>query len=116
MTDNTTPTGVTQGASAQVVSTNRLDQGGEIVAGTAEGARTLVVAKPQIEAIILRGQKHVPPSGRHSQQSHRRAQQRASAEGHATIQEHHASDRSTLKAEIGRLAALKAARKTKPLI
>jgi hypothetical protein len=81
---------------------------------TIEGKPSNVVAKPQTIAMTVRGQKYIPPQGRHSQQSHRRAQARAAAQGDATVQDQHAHDRSNVKAELGRLAALKVTQKPNP--
>jgi hypothetical protein len=105
MTEQTTTKDAAQVNSEPTSSTLPLDQ-----VGVARSS-----AKELPEAILVRGQRHVPPAGRHSQQSHRRAQARAAAEGHATIQEQHAHDRTTVKAEADRIAARKAARKTKSL-
>ncbi len=66
-----------------------------------------IVIATQPVAKTVRGQKYHAPIGRHSQQSHRRAQERADAGGHGTSKEQHDHDRSAIKAEVERLAALK---------
>ncbi len=48
-----------------------------------------------------KGKKHVSPPGRHSQQTHRRADERGAAEGHTTEKALHAHDRSVELAEQG---------------
>lgn len=50
--------------------------------------------------ITTKGQKYVSPPGRHSQQTHRLAEERAAAQGHATEKEQHAHDRSLVRAEL----------------
>ena len=60
------------------------------------------VAAPVL--ITVRGQRYVAPAGRHSQQTHRRAAERAAAEGFTTVKELHAHDRSLIVAEISRKA------------
>jgi len=83
-------------------------------AATARSAPPAVNPKPVPVAKGIRGQKYFAPEGRHSQQSHRRAQERAEAEGHATPQQQHAHDRGNVKAEVSRLAALKLPQKPNP--
>lgn len=78
------------------------------------GQQSNLVAKPETLLRTVKGQKYIAPAGRHSQQSHRRAQARADAQGNATIQEQHAHDRSNVKAELSRLAALKVTQKPNP--
>lgn len=46
----------------------------------------------------VRGQRHIAPPGRHSKQTHPRAQARAEAQGHTTEKELHAYDRSIIVA------------------
>jgi hypothetical protein len=72
---------------------------------TATVATTTVV--PQYTPILTRGQKYVSPEGRHSKQTHRRAEARGSAAGHANEKEQHAHDRQTVEAEIDRIAQAK---------
>lgn len=59
----------------------------------------------QMPSKTVRGQKHISPPERHSQQSHRRAEARAAAQGHATEKEQHAHDRSILVAELEKRTA-----------
>ena len=63
---------------------------------------------PQPAPKTIKGQKYVSPLGRHSQQTHRRAEERATASGFTTEKEQHADDRSTVEAEIDRVAHEKA--------
>lgn len=55
-------------------------------------------------AVTTRGQKYVSPEGRHSRQTHRRAEERAAADGHTTEKEQHDHDRTVVTAEIDRVA------------
>jgi hypothetical protein len=63
-------------------------------------AKDIAVLVPQVLPKTTKGQKHVSPPERHSQQTHRRAEARAAAEGHATEQEQHAHDRSLVVARL----------------
>jgi len=58
--------------------------------------------------VLKKGQKYVSPEGRHSQQTHRRAEVRATANGHTTEKEQHAHDRNVVVTEIDRKAQQKA--------
>ena len=69
------------------------------------------VAAPQPAAKTVRGQRYVSPEGRHSQQTHRRAEERAAAGGHADEKAQHAHDRAAVEAEIDRIATQKANQK-----
>src|ERR1700722_12690923 len=51
------------------------------------------------------GQRYEAPAGRHSQQSHRLAQLRASDAGHASEKEQHDHDRKTKSEKIAKTAA-----------
>jgi hypothetical protein len=81
---------------------------------TTADAQPKEIATPAAILKTVRGQRYIAPPGRHSQQSHRRAQARAAAQGNATIEEHHAQDRSMVKTELSRLAALKVTQKPNP--
>ena len=67
-------------------------------------SKAVKAAAPERAAVTVKGQKYVSPEGRHSQQTHRRAEARATADGHTTEKEQHDHDRSTVEAEIGRVA------------
>ncbi|MCW3055877.1 MAG: hypothetical protein JWN14_5047 [Chthonomonadales bacterium] len=62
----------------------------------------------QYVPVLKKGQKYVSPEGRHSQQTHRRAEVRATASGHTTEKEQHAHDRNAVETEINRKANQKA--------
>ncbi len=62
---------------------------------------------PSWTPITTRGQKYVAPAGRHSQQTHRLAQDRAAAGGHESEKELHAHDRNLLETELKRRADLR---------
>jgi hypothetical protein len=66
----------------------------------------------QPASVTTRGQKYVSPEGRHSQQTHRRAEERATADGHTSEKEQHDHDRSAVTAEINRLEAAKVSQRT----
>lgn len=53
-------------------------------------------ALPARVPITKKGQRYVAPEGRHSQQTHRRAEERAAVAGHATEKEQHAHDRTAM--------------------
>jgi hypothetical protein len=65
----------------------------------------------QYVPVLKRGQKYVSPEGRHSQQTHRRAVVRATADGHTTEKEQHAHDRNVVATEIDRVVQQKANQK-----
>ena len=67
--------------------------------------------KPSANPILVAGQKHVPPAGRHSQQTHRRAAERAVEQGHATEREQHDHDREGVLAAIQKVSDGKDAQK-----
>lgn len=69
-------------------------------------------AAPQRASVTTLGQKYVSPEGRHSQQTHRRAEARAAADGHTTEKEQHAHDRSAVETEINRVEAAKVSQRT----
>lgn len=69
---------------------------------TPRATRRADVPPPPIKTV--KGQRHVAPAGRHSQQTHRRAQERAAAAGNATEKEQHAHDRSAVEAKLTRRA------------
>jgi len=62
----------------------------------------------QYVPVLKKGQKYVSPEGRHSQQTHRRAEVRATEGGHTTEKEQHAHDRNAVVTEIERKAQQKA--------
>ncbi|HLK59732.1 MAG TPA: hypothetical protein VKU00_24435 [Chthonomonadaceae bacterium] len=81
--------------------------------GVANGAVAIVPqAAPPPIPIVTKGQKYVAPSGRHSQQTHRRAEERATALGHTTEKELHAHDRGVVSAELNRQAEQKLKQQT----
>jgi hypothetical protein len=112
MTDHNTSPGKTNDDLGQPTLTGRIDQVADAAAVTKPNARPRIVVTPL--PITVKGQKYIPPAGRHSQLSHRRAQERSAAQGHSTIQEQHDHDRSMVKAEISRIAALKVTQKPNP--
>jgi len=59
-------------------------------------------ALPVAAAKTVKGQKYVSPLGRHSRQTHRRAEERATAAGFTTEKEQHADDRAAVETEISR--------------
>src|SRR5690348_6952859 len=60
---------------------------------------------PTTFPVTKKGQKYVAPAGRHSQQTHRHAEERAAAQGHISEKEQHAHDRSVVKTGLDRRAA-----------
>jgi hypothetical protein len=68
-------------------------------------AKISAAVPPQLPLKTKSGQKHIAPPGRHSQQTHRRADARAAAQGHTTEKEQHAHDRSIVVAEQDKRAA-----------
>ena len=62
---------------------------------------------PQPAPKTTKGQKYVSPLGRHSQQTHPRAEARAAADGHTSEKEQHAHDRAAVETEITRVEAAK---------
>ena len=80
-------------------------------AGEKKQAKSKAVA-PQAAPVTTRGQKYVSPEGRHSQQTHRRAEERATADGHTTEKEQHDHDRSAVTAELNRSETAKATQRT----
>lgn len=61
--------------------------------------------------VTVKGQKYVAPAGRHSQQTHRLAEERAAAMGNANEKEQHAHDRNALVTEQNRRADQKTKQK-----
>ena len=61
--------------------------------------------------VTVKGQKYVSPAGRHSQQTHRLAEERGAATGNATEKEQHAYDRNELVTEQNRRADQKTKQK-----
>lgn len=57
--------------------------------------------------ITVKGQRYIADEGRHSQQTHRIAEQRAAAEGHTSEKEQQAHDRAAMIAGIAKVAAAK---------
>ena len=55
---------------------------------------------PQPNAVTTRGQRHVAPVGRHSQKTHRQAEERAAGMGNTNEKEQHAHDRNALSAKL----------------
>ncbi len=60
-----------------------------------------------IPSKTVKGQKHISPVGRHSQQTHKIAQARADANGHTSEKEQHAHDRVLVLAARAEYAAIK---------
>ena len=79
-----------------------------------EVAKSRVAAPPQALPKTTKGQKHVAPPGRHSQQTHRIAEARAAALGHTTEKEQHAHDRNLVVAEQDKRAALQLKQQSGP--
>ncbi len=71
------------------------------VTGTHKGAKTETNVRVPVTAL---GQRYAAPEGRHSQQSHLRAQARAAEGGHASESELHAADRADLQAGLDKKA------------
>ena len=69
---------------------------------------TAKAAVAQHVPVLTRGQKYVSPEGRHSQQTHRRAEVRATANGYSTEKEQHDHDRNAVETEIERKVQMKA--------
>ena len=67
---------------------------------------------PQPASVTTRGQKYVSPEGRHSKQTHPRAEARAAAEGHTTEKEQHDHDRNVVTTELNRAETAKANQRT----
>ncbi len=67
-------------------------------------ARSARIASPEPVAKTVKGQRHVSPVGRHSQQTHKRARQRAAAEGFTTEKEQHDGDRQLVEARLAKRA------------
>lgn len=68
----------------------------------------------QVAPKLTKDQKYFAPLGRHSQQSHRLAIERATTQGHASEKEQHAYDRGIVKAEwVQRAATVVAEKQTK---
>jgi hypothetical protein len=72
-----------------------------------KGVATGIAAIASWTPITTRGQKYVGAAGRHSQQTHRRAHDRAAVGGHGSEKELHAHDRSLLETELKRRADLR---------
>ncbi len=64
-------------------------------------------AIPARVPVTVRGQRYASPEGRHSQQTHRRAEERVVAGGHGSEKEQHASDRAATLAGIADTATEK---------
>ena len=75
--------------------------------GIAVNKSVATVSQEKAVPITVRGQRYVPVAGRHSQQTHRIAEERATANGHATEEEQHAHDRTAVTTEINRVAQAK---------
>ena len=73
----------------------------------ADNKSSSTTAAPQPASKTTRGQRYVSPEGRHSQQTHRRAEARAAVNGHTTEKEQHAHDRSVVETELNRAAEQK---------
>lgn len=73
------------------------DDTGDVPKTSAPANRT---TSPSPPPKTVKGQRYVAPAGRHSQQTHRRAQESAAAEGHATEKEQHDHDRSVVQAQL----------------
>lgn len=95
MTDNTNQSGKEQAA-------GKVDHAGSKTAGKSVRAE----AAPRAP-MTVKGQKYVSPPGRHSQQSHRRAEEHAAADGNTTEREQHDHDRSAVLAGFDKQAQQK---------
>ena len=67
-----------------------------------KSAHSARAAAPPPVPKTTKGQRYMAPVGRHSQQTHRRALERAAAAGHATEKEQHDHDRSVVLAELNK--------------
>lgn len=65
------------------------------------------VASPPPIPITKKGQKYISPAGRHSQQSHRRAQENAAASGSTTEREDYVHERSEYLEAINKRVEMK---------
>src|SRR5690349_3835656 len=93
MTDSTTKVYLRKGNAARVQRALTQDGDG---AQKAAGAQTPIAAIAKTVA----GQRHISPPGRHSQQTHRRAAERAATEGHSTQREQYDHDRNMVLARL----------------
>ncbi len=59
--------------------------------------------------MTVAGQRYISPNGRHSQQTHRRAEDRAAAQGHGSEREQQDHDRSVVLAKLQKTAERKQA-------
>ena len=94
MSDNNPDTGNMSGRAARRLAKTEADR----AKGSSSAAPEPV--KPAAVPITVAGQRHVAPAGRHSQQTHRRAEERAVEQGHATEREQHDSDRDQVLAKL----------------
>lgn len=111
MEDNTTPSGQRSRRPKQALDKNHPahpDYIGEKPQDVANGDAASAKPKAPLRIPVLtKGQKYVAPTGRHSQQTHRRAEERAAMQGHSTEKEQHVHDRGVVSAELNRQAELK---------
>ena len=103
MTDTTTPSGTTGENHLEPIAAP-----GDSPVGNANG-NVAVAPKvtPAFIPILKRGQRYVSPAGRHSQQTHQRAQDRAALQGHATVKEQHAHDKTVVTAKLDQITERK---------
>ena len=97
MTDNTNESGKAQEQTAA-----EINHAGSKTAGKSVRAEVAPRAP-----MTVKGQKYVSPPGRHSQQSHRRAEEHAAADGNTTEREQHDHDRSAVLAGFDKQAQQK---------
>ncbi len=64
-------------------------------------------AAPARVPVTVKGQRYAAPVGRHSQQTHRRAEQRVAAQGHTSEKEQQVADRAAIIDGIAETAAEK---------
>jgi len=97
MTENTNPAGKQHEPTAAKVDHN---------AGQTAGKSVRAIIAPRA-LMTVKGQKYVSPPGRHSQQSHRRAEEHAAADGNTTEREQYDHDRSVVLAGFDKQAQQK---------
>ena len=92
----------TNSASKQHEPTANVDHNANQSAG-----KSVRAAVPPRAPMTVKGQKYVSPPGRHSQQSHRRAEEQAAADGNTTEREQYEHDRSVVLAGFDKQAQQK---------
>lgn len=108
MTDTMTTGDTGHEAAEMTPDANPLISANEVDAAPQDDKKGKPVHSPRKESaripVTVKGQKYVSPAGRHSQQTHRRAEERAAAQGNTTEKEQHAQDREAFVTELNRRA------------